>query len=96
MKATQREVLIKADQMLFVHAMHCKIICWDTAYSLADRNDTMRKSTNMLWHLEKQVSPACVIPKPSACISDAMALLHKTSGENKTFEYLTEIISYQP
>ena len=42
--------------------------------------------------MEKQVSPANVIPKPSACIINAMALLHKISVEKKTFGYLTEII----
>ena len=41
--------------------------------------------------LEKQVSPAYAIPKPSACIIDAMAFLHKINGEKKTFGYLTEI-----
>ena len=33
-----------------------------------------------------------MIPKPSACIIDAMAPLHKISGEKKTFCYLREII----
>ena len=42
--------------------------------------------------MEKQVSPANVIPKPSACITDAMALLHKISVEKETFGYLTKII----
>ena len=37
-------------------------------------------------------SPANVIPKPSACVIDAMALLHKISVEKKAFGYLTEII----
>ena len=41
---------------------------------------------------EKQVSPAYVIPKPSACIIDVMALQHKISVGKKTFGYLTEII----
>ena len=38
------------------------------------------------------MSPAYVTPKPSACIIDAMALLHEISVEEKTFGYLTEII----
>ena len=42
--------------------------------------------------MEKQVSPVNVIPKPSVCITDAMALLHKISVEKKTFGYLTKII----
>ena len=41
----------------------------------------------------KQVSPANVIPKPSACIIDAMALLHKIIVKKKTFGYLTAVIS---
>ena len=43
-------------------------------------------------HVEKQVSPANVMPNPSACIIDLMALLHKISVKKKTFVYLTEII----
>ena len=43
-------------------------------------------------HLEKQVSSAYLIFKPSACIIDAMALLHIISVEKKTFGYLIEII----
>ena len=42
--------------------------------------------------MEKHVSPANVIPKPSACIIDAMALLQKISVEKKASGYLTEII----
>ena len=33
-----------------------------------------------------------MIPKPSDCIIDAMALLHKISGEKETFGSLTQII----
>ena len=33
-----------------------------------------------------------VIPKPSACIIDATALLREIRVEKKTFSYLTEII----
>ena len=42
--------------------------------------------------MEKQVSPANVILKPSACIIGAMALLHKINVEKKAFGFLTEII----
>ena len=42
--------------------------------------------------MEKQVSPANVIPKPSACIIDAMTLLHKIIVEKKALGYLTKII----
>ena len=46
----------------------------------------------MVRHVEKKVSPANVIPKPSACIVDAMALLYKIIVKKKTFGYLTENI----
>ena len=42
--------------------------------------------------MEKQVSPTNVIPKPSACIIDAMTPLHKIIMEKKALGYLTKII----
>ena len=55
-------------------------------------NEETNKSA-LAMHVEKQVSPAIVIPKPSACIIDAMALLHKINVEKRALGYLTEIIS---
>ena len=61
------------------------------SFRLSWHNEETNKSA-LARHLEKQVSPAYVIPKPSASIIDVMALLHKISVEKKTFGYLTEII----
>ena len=54
-------------------------------------NEETNKSA-LTRHVEKQVSPANFIPKPSACTIDAMAFLHKMNVEKKPFVYLTEII----
>ena len=106
MKTTNREVMIKADQKLFGHMVLVassrnldmrevlKHPLGPLPWSLANCDGTMKKTnkSTLARHLEKQVSHADVIPSPSACIIDAMALLHKINAEKKTFGDLAEIV----
>ena len=94
MKTTPREVLYKsrsddfcAYSALVIHLLGIVMFSCGLYW-----HDEETNKSALARHLETQVSPAYVIFKPSACIIDAMALLHKIRVEKKTFGYLTEII----
>ena len=63
-------------------------------WSLANVDGTMKKSNKaaLAKHLENIVDPAESVTKPHATLIDAMALIQKLRGENRTFEELSDHI----
>ena len=54
---------------------------------LANGDGSLRETNKaaLARELEKNVSPVEVIPQPSACIIDGMAMIQKLKGDGKTF-----------
>ena len=98
-KAKRNHIILKADRNLFgrmiiiaqsralsireVLAHPLEPIQW----SLANGDGSLRKTNKaaLARELEKTVSPADLIPKPSACIIDGMSLVHRLKGDGKSF-----------
>ena len=61
-------------------------------WSLANPDGSIKKTNKAAFakHLERRVEPADDIPEPRATIIDAMALIQKLRGENRTFEQLSD------
>jgi len=61
-------------------------------WALANTNGTMCKTNKAAFarELEKTVSPAGYIPKPSTCIIDGMSLIRKLKGDGNSFEQLAD------
>ena len=66
-------------------------------WSLAGTDGVMKKTNKAVLakHLESKVSPAEVIPGQYATVIDAMAVIQKVSGENRTFDELSDLILKQ-
>ena len=66
-------------------------------WALANPDGTMKKTNKAILakHLEQKVSPAEEVPRPSATLIDAMALIQKLQGDNRTFKELSDHIFTQ-
>lgn len=99
-KASGREIILKADRMLFGKMiliaqtrkdLNMKdVLCHPLGplpWSLATPDGKQRKTnkSTLAKELQKNVSVAEVIPQPSATIVDGMALVQRTKGDQKTF-----------
>ena len=61
-------------------------------WTLAKPDDTLRKTNkaSLAKELQKNVQAADVIPQPSACLIDGMALVQRLKGDQKTFAEIAE------
>eukprot|EP00745_Piridium_sociabile_P027749 TRINITY_DN44663_c0_g1_i3.p1 TRINITY_DN44663_c0_g1~~TRINITY_DN44663_c0_g1_i3.p1 ORF type:complete len:1606 (-),score=395.32 TRINITY_DN44663_c0_g1_i3:590-5317(-) len=66
-------------------------------WSLANIDSSLRKTNKsaLAVELEKSVSCAEDIPRPSACVIDGMNLVYRMNGNNKTFAQLAESALHQ-
>lgn len=108
-KGSTKETALKADRKLFGNmvliAQHRQLEMRDVLchplgplpWALANADGTMKKTNKAVLskHLETKVSPAEEIPRPSATLIDAMALIQKFHGENRTFNELSDQIFAQ-
>ena len=103
-KVQGKEIVLKADKNLFGHIIMIaqsrelplqEVLSHPLGplpWSLANADASLRKTNKaaLARELEKNVQPAEVIPGPSACIIDGMALVHRLKGDGKTFEELAD------
>ena len=63
-------------------------------WSLATADDTLRKTNKAVLsnNLEKESTPSEEIPENSSCIIDAMSLVQKIKGKQKTFKEVAETL----
>ena len=63
-------------------------------WSLATADGTLRKTNKAVLsnNLEKESTPSEEIPENSSCIIDAMSLVQKIKGKQKTFKEVAEIL----
>ena len=63
-------------------------------WSLATADGTLRKTTKAVLsnNLEKESTPSEEIPENSSCIIDAMSLVQKIKGKQKTFKEVAETL----
>lgn len=106
LKGTNKEVILKADHRVFANmvliAQNRKLDMRDVfchplgplPWSLANADGTIKKTNKSVLasHLESKVQPAEQISGSCAALIDAMALIHKLSGENHTFDELSDRI----
>ena len=61
-------------------------------WALANNDGTLKKTdkAKLARHIDKDISPANDVALPSASIIDGMALVHKMSGDNRTFAEVSE------
>ena len=61
-------------------------------WTLANPDGTLRKTNKATFakELQKNVQAAYVIPQPSACLIDGMALVQRLKGGQKTFAEIAE------
>ena len=99
-----KQVALKADRNLFGHMilvaqsrdLHLSDVLahplGPLPWGLANNDGSLRKTNKaaLARELEKNVSPAEFIPKPSATIIDGMSLIQKMKGNEKTFSQLAE------
>ena len=106
MVAKDKEIMLKADKNLFgmmaviSHSRNFDMkevlshplgpIPW----SLATADDTLRKTNKAVLsnNLEKESTPSEEIPENSWCIIDAMSLVKKIKGKQKTFKEVAETL----
>ncbi|XP_078353848.1 uncharacterized protein LOC144638526 [Oculina patagonica] len=105
-KGTTKEAILKADHKLFGHMVliatsrkldMSSVLAHPLGplpWSLGNCDGTLKKTSKatLARQLEKNVSLAEVIPRPSACVIDGMSLVQKAHGENKTFGELSEAL----
>ena len=62
------------------------------AWTLAKRDGKLRKTNkaSLAKELQKNTQAADVIPQPSACLIDGMALVQRLKGDKKTFAEIAE------
>ena len=98
-KATNKEIVLKSDRKLFGHmllvASSRQLDMKDVfqhplgplPWTLANDDGSLKKTNKsaLARKLEGNSSAAETIPQPSACIIDAMSLLHKMRGDTMTF-----------
>ena len=101
-KGHAKEAILKADRNLFgqmiLVAENRKLKMSDVLahplgplpWALASGDGSLRKTNKaaLARELERNVSPAEVIPEPSATIIDGMSLVQKLKGNDKTFSQL--------
>jgi len=101
-----KQVVLKADRNLFGHmilvAQSRDLNISDVLahplgplpWALANGDGSLRKTNKaaLARELEKNVSPAEVIPQPSATIIDGMSLVQKMKGNDQTFAQLAESV----
>ena len=65
-----------------------------TPWSLATADGTLRKTNKAVLsnNLEKESTPSEEIPENSSCIIDAMSLVQKIKGKQKTFKEVAETL----
>lgn len=107
-KAKSKEVVLKADRNLFGHMvivaqsrqLHMSDVLahplGPLPWALSNGDGSLRKTNKaaLARDLEKNVSPAEVIPEPSACIIDGMSVVQKMKANNKTFAQLAESVLF--
>ena len=61
-------------------------------WALANDDGSLKKPNKSVLarKLEGNSSPAETIPQPTVCVIDGMSILHKMSGDNMTFEELSD------
>lgn len=105
-KLSDKDIVLKADRNLFgqmvLVAQSRNIDLEDVLahplgpipWALATPEGTIRKTNkaSLVKALTQNVSVAEDIPSPSACIIDAMSIVQKTNGDNKTFSQIAESI----
>ena len=99
-----KDVVLKADRSLFGHIIlvaESRMLdlrdvlshpLGPLPWALANADGTLKKTNKsaLARHLEKNVSPAEEIPKPSTCIIDGMSLVQKINCNNKTFSQVAD------
>ena len=105
-RGSNKENVLKADQRVFgtmvLIAENRKLDMRDVfshplgplPWALANADGTMKKTSKSALgqHLEGKVAPAEEVPYPRATLIDAMALIQKLHGENRTFDELSDHI----
>ena len=103
-KTQAKQVVLKADRNLFGHmilvAQSRELNMSDVLahplgplpWALANGDGSLRKTNKaaLAKELEKSITPAEVIPEPSATIIDGMNLVQKMKGDDKTFAQFAE------
>ncbi|KAK3746969.1 hypothetical protein QZH41_002521 [Actinostola sp. cb2023] len=94
-----KEIILKADRALFAQMIIIaenrklqmrEVLCHPLGplpWSLSTADGSLRKTTKstLAKELQKNVPAADIIPEPSACIIDGMALVQRLKGDHKKF-----------
>ncbi|XP_053399793.1 uncharacterized protein LOC123523028 [Mercenaria mercenaria] len=105
-KISGNEYILKADNKLFGHMvlvassrhLDMKEVLrhplGPLPWALANCDGTLKKTnkSSLARKLDKRADSGDTVPQSSACVVDAMMIVNKISGENRTFEDLSENI----